>query len=100
MWWTKFIQKLFLVSEGEKKKPTKTIKDLDFLDTVWVKEDGIIFEGFVFDITRRCIIIVYGKDLRDFRFRMEKPLNRVELEQSGKVLYCNEPEESYVSLKK
>ena len=92
MWWTKFIQKLFLISEAEPEKKEKTLKDLDILDTVWVKEDDTIFEGWVFDITRRCIIIVYGNDLRDFRFRMEKPLNRTEIEQSNKILYCNNPE--------
>ena len=92
MWWTKFIQKLFLISETEPKKKEKTLKDLDILDTVWVKEDDTIFEGWIFDITRRCIIVVYGKNLRDFRFRVEKPLNRTEIEQSDKILYCNNPE--------
>ena len=69
----------------------KTLKDLDYLDSVWIKEDGEVFEGWVFDFTRRCIIVVYGNDLRDFRFRLEKPLDRTEIEQDGKILYCNNP---------
>ena len=92
MWWTKFIQKFFLIPEIEIKKKVKTLKDLDFFDSVWIKEDGEIFEGWIFDITRRCVIVSYGKDLRDFRFRIEKPYDRTEIEQSGKILYCNKPE--------
>lgn len=100
MWWTKFIQKLFLIPEQNQKKILKTIKDLSILDSVWIKEEDVIFEGWIFDITRRCLIVVYGKDLKDFRFRMEKPLNRTELQQDGRILYCNEPEEPYIKLNK
>lgn len=90
MWLTKFIQKLQQKSEPIKIK-LKTLKDLDYLDSVWIKEDDEIFEGWVFDFTRRCVIVVYGNDLRDFRFRLEKPLDRTEIEQDGKILYCNNP---------
>ena len=90
MWLTKFIQKLQQKSESIKPK-LKTLKDLDYLDSVWIKEDDEVFEGWVFDFTRRCIIVVYGNDLRDFRFRLEKPLDRTEIEQDGKILYCNNP---------
>lgn len=95
----KFIQRLFLSSEKETTKPLKIIKDLDYLDPIWVKENGIIFEGWVFDITRRCIIVVYGSDLRDFRFRIDKNMDKTELEQDSRVLYCNEPDEVYIKLK-
>jgi len=98
MWLTKLIQKLQQKSEPIKPK-LKTLKDLDYLDSVWIKEDDEIFEGWVFDFTRRCIIVVYGHDLRDFRFRMEKPFNRTEIQQNDKTLYCNEPEEPYIRIK-
>lgn len=75
-----------------KNKPKKTIKDLDYIDTVWVKEDNVIYNGWVFDITRRCIIVVYGPDQRDFRFRVDKAFDKTELEQNNKTLYCNNPE--------
>ena len=91
MWWTKFIQKFFLIPEILTSEKEKTIKDLDFCDTVWIKDEDGLFEGWVFDITRRCVVVIYDKGWRDFRFRIEKPLNRTEIEQSGKVLYCNEP---------
>ena len=70
--------------------PQKTIKDLEIFDTVWVYDEEL-FEGWIMDITRRCIVVCYGPDLRDFRFRMEKPLTNTEIHQNNKILYCNEP---------
>lgn len=99
MWLIRFIQNLFQKESKSINKPQKTIQDLDILDSVWIREEGVLFEGWVFDITRRCIIVVYGKDLRDFRFRLEKPLDRTEIEQNNKILYCNEPtNESYIRI--
>ena len=92
MWLTKFIQKLQQKSEPIKPK-LKTVKDLDYLDSIWIKEDGEVFVGWVFDITRRCIIVVYGSDLRDFRFRIDKNMDKTELSQDDKTLYCNMLEE-------
>lgn len=69
----------------------RTVKNLDYLDTVWVKDNDTIFEGWVFDITRRGIIIVYGPDSRDFRFIVEKQYNNSEITQGNKTLYCNRP---------
>ena len=94
----KFIQRLFISSEKETTKPLKIIKDLDYLDPIWVKENGIIYEGWVFDITRRCIIVLYGSDLRDFRFRIDKNMDKTELSQDDKILYCNMPEEPYIKM--
>ena len=96
----KFIESFFNLQNSQIEKPKKTIKDLDILDSVWIKEEGIFFEGWVFDITRRCIIVVYGHNLEDFRFRMEKPFDRTEIEQNGKILYCNEPNEPYIKIMK
>lgn len=100
MWWTNFIQNFFLLPKNNKVKKKRTIKDLNIFDSVWIKDEDIIFEGWVFDITRRCIIVVYGRKLVDFRFRMEKPLDRIEIQQDGKILYCNEPDEPYIKLSK
>ena len=91
MWWTKFIQKFFLIPEIGEKKEERTIKDLDLFDSVWIKDEDVVFDGWIFDITRRCIVVIYDKGLRDFRFRVERPLSKTEIEQSGKVLYCNNP---------
>lgn len=98
MWLTKFIQKLFFIPETDQKQKLKTLKDLDILDSVWIKEEDVIFEGWIFDITRRSIIVVYGKDLRDFRFRIDKNMDKTELSQDDKILYCNMPEEPYIKM--
>ena len=97
MWLTKFIQKLNQKSENTKLK-NKTFKELDYLDSVWIREDGVLYEGWVFDITRRCIVVVYGHDLKDFRFRIDKTMNDTELEQDSRILYCNEPNEAYIKI--
>ena len=70
----------------------KTVKDLQLMDDIWVKEDGEIYSGWVWDISRRCITVIYGEDIRDYKFQMQKPLNRTTIEQDNKILFCNKPE--------
>lgn len=70
----------------------KTIKDLQEFDDVWIKEDDELFMGWIYDISRRCITVVYGPDLRDFKFQIPKPLTLTQIEQGNKILYCNKPE--------
>lgn len=76
-------------NKTEEKK--KTIKDLDLMDDVWVLDEGEIYKGWVWEISRRCITVVYGEDLRDFRFQIPRPMNVILIGQDGKVLYCNKP---------
>ena len=90
MW--KLLEKFFLIPTDESKSERKTIKDLDLLDSVWVKDDDIIYSGWIFDITRRSIIVCYGNDLRDYRFRTNKLGNEELIEQDNKTLYCNNPD--------
>lgn len=93
MWLTKFISKL--TKNPEKRSiNTKSIKDLQLMDDVWISEDGELYTGWVWDISRRCITVVYGEDLRDFRFQIPRPLTNVTIEQDNKILYCNKPEQS------
>lgn len=79
-------------SPETKQSKLKTIKDLQLMDDVWIKEDGEIYSGWVWDISRRCITVIYGEDLRDFRFQIPRPLTLTQIEQGNKVLYCNKPE--------
>ena len=65
----------------------KTIRDLDYIDTVWVKDGDIIYEGMVWDKSRKHITVLY--DNKDYMFRISKQLDTIE--QDGKILYCNEP---------
>lgn len=87
---TNFFKKLMIGDQIENKKPLKKIKDLTIFDDVWVKEDNIIYKGWILDITRRCIVVCYAPDLRDFRFRVDKFLDKMEMTQDSKVLYANE----------
>lgn len=81
-----------LKKKPEIKKPLKTIKDLEIFDDVWVKENDEIYRGWIFDITRRNIVVCYGNQPLDFRFQIPRPLTLTEVKQDNKILYCNEPE--------
>lgn len=79
-----------------KKEPIvkkKTVKDLQLFDDIWIKEDDDIYKGWIWDISRRCITVVYGEDLRDFRFQIPKPMTAVMISQDNKILYCNNPKD-------
>lgn len=80
-----------LITEIEVSKSLKTVKDLDLLDDVWIKEDNVIYKGWIFDISRRHITVIYDNAQRDYKFQLLKPLNRLTIEQDNKILYCNEP---------
>lgn len=76
-------------------KPMKTLKDLDFLDTVWVLDiNESLLEGWVFDINKKHIIVTVplkeGQFL-DFRFSVTKPLSQTQLKQSNRTLFLNKP---------
>ena len=91
MWLTKLISKVMKNPEPKNVNP-KTIKDLQLMDDIWIKEDDDIYMGWVWDISRRCITVVYGEDIRDYKFQIQKPLNRTSIEQDNKILFCNKPE--------
>lgn len=86
-----FIYKLFSIFNSNKQiPPIKTIRTLDLLDTVWVKDGDILYKGWVFDISRRHITVVYGNCF-DYKFRINKQTDTIE--QGEKTLYCNKPDE-------
>lgn len=90
MWLTKLISKIKKQENPEPK--TKTVKDLDLMDDIWIKEDNEIYTGWIWDISRRCITVLYGEDLRDYKFQIPRPMNVPEIRQDNKILYCNKPE--------
>ena len=90
MWLTKLISKVMKDPEP-KKVNLKTVKDLQLMDDVWIKEDDEVYMGWIWDISRRCITVIYGEGLRDYKFQIQKPLNRTSIEQDGKTLFCNKP---------
>ena len=46
MWLTKFIAKLAKSPEVTPTK-SKTVKDLQLMDDIWIKEDGEIYTGWI-----------------------------------------------------
>ena len=64
-------------------KSLKTIKDLDFFDDVWIEEEGEIYKGWIFEISRRHITVVYDNAKKDYMFHIPR--------QDDKILYCNDP---------
>lgn len=76
----------------EQEKPLKIVKDLDVFDDVWVKEGNDIYYGWVYEITRRHVTVVYDNAKRDYKFYIEKQSKQTQIEQDNKTLYCNKPE--------
>lgn len=89
MKWLKNLLMMFQKKDVPLNKPKISIKDLSLLDDIWVKEDEEIYKGWVWDISRRCITVVYGEDLRDFKFQIPRPMNVSKIVQGNKILYCN-----------
>ena len=77
----------------EDKKPLKIIKDLDVFDDVWIKDEDEIYYGWIFEITRRHITVVYDNAKRDYKFYIEKQSKQTQIEQDNKILYCNKPKD-------
>ena len=91
MWLTKFISNLTKNPEQTPIKQ-KTVKDLQLMDDIWIKEDEELYTGWIWDISRRCITVVYGEDSRDYKFQIPRPMTAIKIEQDNKILYCNKPE--------
>ena len=91
MWLTKLISKITKNPEEKISNP-KTVKDLQLMDDIWIKEDGELYTGWIWDISRRCITVVYGEDSRDYKFQIPRPMTATKIEQDNKILFCNKPE--------
>lgn len=85
---------LFRYKEQEKSTPLKTLRDVDFFDTVWVKDkSGIIYEGWIYDKSKKHLIVTVVTEegqYKDYRFIISK-LNKSisEIEQNHNILYFN-----------
>lgn len=76
----------------EQEKPLKIVKDLDIFDDVWIKEGNDVYYGWIYEITRRHVTVVYDNAKRDYKFYIEKQSKQTQIEQDNKILYCNKPE--------
>jgi len=78
-------------SKPPKTRIKKTTKDLSLLDDVWVLEEDSIKKGWVWDISRRTITVIYGESLEDYKFQIQKPLTATCLKQDNKILFYEDP---------
>ncbi len=66
----------------EKSTPLKTVRDVDFFDTVWIVDKSeICYEGWIYEKTKKHIIVTvyFGQDaIKDFMFI----INREDLSKS------------------
>lgn len=83
------------------KESIKTIKELDFLDTVWVLDiNERLLKGWVFDINKKHIIVTVpleNGNFLDFRFIITRPLSQTKLIQNNNILFLNKPCSSEIS---
>ena len=77
----------------EQEKPLKIVKDLDVYDDVWIKEGNDVYYGWIYEITRRHVTVVYDNAKRDYKFYIEKQSKQSQIEQDNKILYCNKPKD-------
>lgn len=95
------LKKIFSKNESVSSDVIKPIKELTNLsqlkqfDDVWIKIENFICEGWVLEIVKDIISIVYtdsnGK-LQETRFNLERPLDRTVLEQNNRILILNKEE--------
>lgn len=86
MCWIKSKKKLENISP----RCQKQVKDLSLFDSIWIGENNQIFPGWIYDISRKHITVVYGDNLKDYKFRITKPTTVTQITQGDKTLYCNE----------
>ena len=81
----------------EKSPPVSVLAQVNLanikqFDDVWIKENDLIFEGWVVKKEGGVLFIVYtdnNKKLQDALFKIERPLDRTQIEDNGKILYLN-----------
>lgn len=83
----KWIKKIFNVEFELPKKSTKTITDLDIFDTVWVEYNNNIYEGWIFDKTKKRIIVVANN--QEFIFYYNRPYDQTTIVNNNKILHLN-----------
>ena len=82
----------------EKSPPVSVLSQINLanvkqFDDVWIKENDLIFEGWVVKKEGGVLFIVYtdsNKKLQEISFKIERPLDRTQIENNNKILYLNE----------
>lgn len=78
----------------ETSTPQKTLRDVDIFDSVLIKDkSGIVYEGWVYDKTKKHIIVTVLKEdgqYYDYIFLLNKSGSKTEIEQNHNVLILNQ----------
>jgi hypothetical protein len=86
----KWFKSLFnSIPEIKQIKEPITIATVDIFDTVWVKDEDIIIEGWIYDKTKNRFIVVAGNN--EYIFHYKRPYDQQEIVNNQKVLYFNYP---------
>lgn len=85
------IEKLFNKSKNVNKQNILSdinLGNVKIFDDVWIKEDDIIYDGWVFAKSSDYITIIYSKkqSVYDASFKIERPLDRTIITQNNKTL--------------
>lgn len=66
-----------------------TIKTIDTFDTVWIKKEDVIQKGWIYEKTKKRIVVVSEND--EYIFHYGRPYDRDCIEQNKIILYFNNP---------
>lgn len=89
----KILIKLFNRANVEPKTPY-TAKDCDILDTVWIEDNGTLYSGFIWEKTRRRLLVSYYKENEGFvdvSFVTTGLSNETKIEKNNLILYFQKP---------
>lgn len=67
----------------------KTLNEIDVFDTVWIKDTNDIYEGWIFEKTKKRLVIVSGS--KEYIVYYTRPLTQTEIKFNNKILYFNKP---------
>lgn len=87
----KWLKKIFNseISLNQNELKSITLNEIDVFDTVWVEDNGIIQEGWIYDKTKRRLVIVVGSN--EYIVHYNRPLTQTKIEFNNKILHLNKP---------
>lgn len=91
-WWTKFIDKLFLVFKGDSTKEKDNL--VREFDAIWLKKGDDIYDGFVYEKTRRRILVTYfcgESGFKEVWFPLTTSSKTQVIKKDDMILYFEKP---------
>ena len=88
-----WLKNIFRTSKKINKEKSNVIQsinigNINIFDDVWIKVNNNIYPGWVFDKIGNNVHIVYFDNncILDAKFKIERPLDRIEITQNNKTL--------------